>query len=400
MILINLDMIQSIGIAILFLLLGRYLRKKISILEKYCIPSPVIGGLIFAIISLILKQTDLVIFSFDMTLQNFFMTMFFTSVGFNASFKLLKLGGKKVIVFLISASGLIFLQNILAIILAKPLGIDPIIAFMTGSTSLTGGHGTSVAITSTISNSKAFTVAITSATFGLVAGSIFGGPIAKRLIEKKNLLDKYTEIEKIEVDNEEKLFKNMKNYLSGEKFAKAFFTLLIAMSIGTIFNILFKKVGLTKLPYYLGPMISASIIRNLLDIYDKKENIFEEIHIISDISLNLFLAMALINLKLWDLIELAVPLVILLIAQLILTALYVRYITFNIMGADYDSAIISAGHMGFGMGATPNGITNMKTLCDKYKYSKIAFFTVPLVGALFIDFVNVTVITAFLNRLI
>ncbi|VWL85761.1 sodium/glutamate symporter [Oceanivirga miroungae] len=395
MITLNLDMIQSIGIAILFLLIGRKLRKKINILEKYSIPSPVVGGLIFAIIALILKENNIATFSFDMTLQNFFMTMFFTSVGFNASLKLLKQGGKKVVVFLIAASGLIFLQNILAIVLAKPLGIDPLVAFMTGSTSLTGGHGTSAAITSTLNNEKAFTVAITAATFGLIAGSILGGPIAKSLIEKKNLLARPEDTFEENID----ILKDKKPYLDGDKFAKAFFTILLAMSIGTIFNLLFKKMGLNKLPYYLGPMIAAAIIRNLLDKYDKKEKVFDEITIVSDISLNLFLAMALINLKLWDLIDLAGPLIILLIAQVILAAVYVRYITFNMMGKDYDAAIIASGHIGFGMGATPNGITNMKTLCDKYRYSKIAFFTVPLVGALFIDFVNVTVITAFLSNL-
>lgn len=402
---IKLDMIQSIGLAIILLLIGRKLRVKIKFLEKYCIPSPVIGGFIFAVMTFILRQFNIASFTFDTTLQTFFMTMFFTSVGFNASYKVLKAGGIKVIVFLLVASGLIFIQNIGAIALSKPLGIDPLLALMTGSTAMTGGHGTAASIAPNIEHlgiTTASSVAIAAATFGLISGSMVGGPVAKRLIEKYDLLKGYivdnsnTEISK----QEEEFFNKNESILNGERFATAFFMILLSMAFGTLFNYLFKKIGLDSLPYYLGPMIVAAIIRNATDsIENIVSSPIAEIKVIENIALNLFLSMALMSLRLWDLIDLALPITVLLLAQIIFTILYTRYVTFYIMGANYDAAVICAGHCGFGMGATPNGMTNMETVCNKYEYSKMAFFVVPLVGALFIDFVNVTIISGFISYL-
>lgn len=399
---IKLDMIQSIGLAIILLLMGRKIRKKVNLLEKYCIPSPVVGGFIFAILSLALKQFQIASFVFDETLKNFFMTMFFTSVGFNASLKVLKRGGIKVIIFLGVATALIFIQNIVPIVLAKPLGIDPLLALMTGSTAMTGGHGTSASIAPATGLSAASSVAIASATFGLIAGSIIGGPIARKLILRHDLLNKKTNLdEKESVSHEESFFEQSQSILNGENFSRAFFIILLSMAIGTLFNMLFVKIGIKGLPYYLGPMIVAAIIRNITDSTEKLINTpVEEIKIIENIALNLFLSMALMTLKLWELIDLALPIAILLSVQVVIMALYAYFVTFRIMGKDYDAAVITAGHCGFGMGATPNGITNMETICEKYGYSKTAFFVVPLVGALFIDFVNVSIITGFISYLI
>lgn len=397
---LKLDMIQSIGLAIILLLIGRKCRKRFKILEKYCIPSPVVGGLLFAILTLLLRNFNILEFSFDDVLQKFFMTMFFTSVGFNASIKVLKKGGVKVLIFLIVAIGLILIQNIVPILIANILNVDKSIALMTGSTALTGGHGTAAAISQSIHSTKAASVSIASATFGLVAGSMIGGPITSRIIKKKNLLSKYmSDNNKEVVDHEETFFEEVKKgTLNGEKFARAFFTILLAMAIGTLFNDLFKYLGIKNLPYYIGPMFVASIIRNVTDTVDSLVNSpMEEISVVENISLNLFLSMSLMTLRLWELIDLAIPIAVLLLIQTVVTALYARYVTFNVMGADYDAAVIVAGHCGFGMGATPNGITNMETICDKYKYSKIAFFTVPIVGALFIDFFNVSIISIFLT---
>ena len=271
---------------------------------------------------------------------------------------------------------------------------------MAGSTALTGGHGTAAAISQSINSNIAASVAIAAATFGLIAGSMIGGPISRHLIEKYNLLDKYISIDdKEKIDHDESFFEQEKaTSLNGEKFVRAFFAMLLAMAVGTILNYFFKMCGLKHLPYYLGPMFVASIIRNITDAVDSFVNSpMQEIKIVENISLNIFLSMALMSLRLWELINLAIPIAILLIVQTIITALYTRYITFYVMGANYDAAVIVAGHCGFGMGATPNGITNMETICDKYKYSKLAFFTVPIVGALFIDFFNVAIITGFIS---
>jgi sodium/glutamate symporter len=400
MVTIHLDMIQSIGLAIILLLIGRKCRKKIKFLDKFCIPSPVVGGLLFAILTLILKELNILQFKFDDILQNFFMTMFFTSVGFNASLKVLKKGGVQVLVFLIVAVGLIVIQNIVSVVLATNLGLSKSIALMAGSTALTGGHGTAAAISQSIQDPVAKTVAIAAATFGLVAGSMIGGPIARGLIEKHSLLGKYSPIDGTEnVEHDETFFDQKESILNGEKFARAFFTILLAMAIGTLFNMFFKYIGLKKLPYYLGPMIVAAIIRNVTDIFDAFVNSpMEEIKIVENVSLNLFLSMALMSLRLWELLGIAIPVIVLLVVQTLITAIYTRYITFNVMGANYDAAVIVAGHCGFGLGATPNGITNMETICEKYQYSKLAFFTVPIVGALFIDFFNVGIITLFISR--
>ena len=400
MVTIHLDMIQSIGLAIILLLIGRKCRKKIKFLDKFCIPSPVVGGLLFAILTLILKELNILQFKFDDILQNFFMTMFFTSVGFNASLKVLKKGGVQVLGFLIVAVGLIVIQNIVSVVLATNLGLSKSIALMAGSTALTGGHGTAAAISQSIQDPVAKTVAIAAATFGLVAGSMIGGPIARGLIEKHSLLEKYSPIDGTEnVEHDETFFDQKESILNGEKFARAFFTILLAMAIGTLFNMFFKYIGLKKLPYYLGPMIVAAIIRNVTDIFDAFVNSpMEEIKIVENVSLNLFLSMALMSLRLWELLGIAIPVIVLLVVQTLITAIYTRYITFNVMGANYDAAVIVAGHCGFGLGATPNGITNMETICEKYQYSKLAFFTVPIVGALFIDFFNVGIITLFISR--
>ncbi len=400
MVTIHLDMIQSIGLAIILLLIGRKCRKKIKFLDKFCIPSPVVGGLLFAILTLILKELNILQFKFDDILQNFFMTMFFTSVGFNASLKVLKKGGVQVLVFLIVAVGLIVIQNIVSVVLATNLGLSKSIALMAGSTALTGGHGTAAAISQSIQDPVAKTVAIAAATFGLVAGSMIGGPTARGLIEKHSLLEKYSPIDGTEnVEHDETFFDQKESILNGEKFARAFFTILLAMAIGTLFNMFFKYIGLKKLPYYLGPMIVAAIIRNVTDIFDAFVNSpMEEIKIVENVSLNLFLSMALMSLRLWELLGIAIPVIVLLVVQTLITAIYTRYITFNVMGANYDAAVIVAGHCGFGLGATPNGITNMETICEKYQYSKLAFFTVPIVGALFIDFFNVGIITLFISR--
>lgn len=405
MITFEMNMIETIGLSVVLLIIGRTLRKKINFFEKYCIPAPVIGGFLFSILTFILKQTNIAKISFDTTLQTFFMIMFFTSVGFNASLKVLKQGGKKVFLFLIAAVGLCILQNVVAVSLSKFVGLHPLIALMTGSTPMTGGHGTSAAIAPAIESlgfKGANTVAIASATFGLVAGSMLGGPIANRLIIKNNLLKDYKNIdnEKHESDediNEEVLKKN-RPLLDADRFSMAFFHILIAMGIGSYLSIFLKMIlPALELPVYIGPMIIAAIMRNISDNSKKFTSPTKEISVVEDVALNLFLAMALMSLRLWELVNLALPMLILLIAQIILIVIYLQFVTFKLMGSDYDAAVIASGHCGFGLGATPNGISNMKAVTEKYVYSKLAFFVVPIVGALFIDFANVSIITFFIS---
>jgi sodium/glutamate symporter len=393
------DMIQTIGLSVILLLIGMKLRKKVRFFEKYCIPSPVIGGFLFSIISFILRQTGIVEISFDDTLQKFFMIMFFTSVGFNASLKLLKKGGKKVLIFLFVAIGLCILQNVVPILLSGLVGLKPLLALMTGSVAMTGGHGTSAAVAPEIEKmgyTGAKAIAIASATYGLIVGSMLGGPIASRLIKKHKLLPEHMAKENVEKDIDEEVLKKQRPYLDGERFSMAFFYILIAMGIGSYLSLFINfLLPAMKFPVYIGPMIVAAIIRNISDNVESLHAPTKEISILEDISLSLFLAMALMSLRLWDLIDLAGPVIILLLAQTLLIYLYLNFVTFKTMGSNYDAAVIVSGHCGFGMGATPNGISNMKAITEKYIYSKIAFFVIPIVGSLFIDFANISVITFF-----
>lgn len=397
---IKMDMIQTVGLAVVILIVGRVLRKRVKFFETYCIPSPVVGGFLFAIINLILRETNLVIFEFDNTLQRFFMTLFFTSIGFNASWRLLKVGGKKVITFLIMAIILVVLQNIVAVGVGYFTGLDPLIALLTGSTAMTGGHGTAAAmapIVEELGHSGAKSVAIAAATFGLIAGSSLGGPLADRLIKRKKLEVIAEKVDSEHVKNDEFLFNNDVKKLDGENFAKAFFLILLSMFIGSYVSTFLNQF--LNFPNYIGPMIVAAILRNISDNTTKFDLHYEEVHILEDVSLNLFLGMAMISLKLWELGNVAGQLVILLAAQAILVWIFVYFVAFRFMGANYDAAVLSAGHVGFGLGATPNGIANMQSVCDKYKHSHIAFFVMPIVGALFIDFFNVAIISGFFSFL-
>jgi ESS family glutamate:Na+ symporter len=391
---LKLDMLQTIALAVIVLLLGQALRKRIGFLEKYCIPAPVIGGLIFAVLALVLRQANILSFEMDETLKNVFMTAFFTTVGFTASFKLLKKGGIKVFIFLGIATALVVLQNILGVSLAKVFGLNPLIGLSTGSVPMTGGHGTSGAFAPLFEEAGAIgatTVAMASATFGLIMGSMIGGPIAKRLIEKNSLTGRNNNLEMTSTAAKEETKK-----LVPQNFMSATVQIILAMGIGTVISAVLEKTGMT-FPSYIGAMFAAAIMRNISDSTSLFDVRIDEIDIIGNISLSIFLSMALMTLKLWELADLAGPLVVMLLAQTLLMAVFAYFITFNLMGRDYEAAVITGGHCGFGMGATPNAIANMETISAKFGAAPVAFFILPLVGSLFIDFFNTGVITTFMN---
>ena len=393
---IQLDMYQTLAIAVLVLLLGRYLKKKIYVLEKFCIPAPVIGGLLFAIMTCICYVTNLAEFSFDDTLREVCMVFFFTSVGFQANLKVLKTGGKSLIIFLGLVISLILLQNFTAVGLAKLLGLNPLIGMCTGSIPMVGGHGTAGAfgpVLEDLNISGATTICTAAATFGLIFGSLIGGPLGKRLIEKHNLMKTVSnEDDSLLVEDEKKHERHTNMY------AEAVFQLILAIGLGTIFSMLLTKTGMT-FPIYIGAMLAAALMRNICE-YTKITTIhMGEINDLGGICLSLFLGMAMITLKLWELASLAMPLVILLTAQVILIIIFTYIIEYNIMGHDYDAAILVAGTCGFGMGATPNAMANMQAVCDRYAPSVKAYLLIPLVGSLFADFLNSLVITFFINLL-
>lgn len=391
------DMYLTLGLAIVLYLLGSGIKAKVGILQKYYIPAPVIGGTLFSIVMLIGHNMGLFSFTFDGNLKNFFMVVFFTTIGFLASVSALKKGGIGVILFLIAAVILVIIQDGVGVALAKVFGLNPGIGLAAGSIPLTGGHGTSGAFGPYLEErgvSGATVVAIASATYGLVAGCVIGGPIAKRLKDKHNLVCKEGDAQKAgqeQAEKEETLAQ--KASMSEKSFFKAAAMIGIAMGVGGLITPLIKKAGLS-LPAYLIPMLIAAIMRNVVDKTENKTPI-DEIGIIGSVCLSFFLAIALMSMKLWELADLAIPLVVILLVQTIVMGLFAYFVTFNIMGRDYDAAVISTGHCGFGMGATPNAIANMEAFTSVNGFSTKAFLAVPLVGSLFIDFINAIVIQTF-----
>ena len=331
---ITLDMYQTVAVAVVVLMIGNFLKKKISFLQRFCIPSPVIGGLLFAIFTLILYATGIAVIDFDDTLKEVCMVLFFTSVGFQANLKVLKSGGKALIVFLVLVVVLMIGQNFASIGLANVLGLDSLTGMTTGSIPMIGGHGTAGAFGPVLEDfgvSGATTVCTAAATFGLIAGSLMGGPIGNRLIKKHNLLDTIkAEDDSFLVEEEEKHERHFSMY------APAVFQLIIAVGIGTIVSELLSLTGMT-FPIYIGAMIVAAIMRNIGEYTGKITIHMGEINDLGGICLSLFLGIAMITLKLWQLADLALPLVILLAGQAVLMFLFAYYVIYNIMGRDYDA---------------------------------------------------------------
>ena len=393
---LNLDMYQTVAVAVLALFIGVMLKERIKFLTTFCIPAPVVGGMIFAVIFCILYAVGIIEINFDETLRNVCMVMFFTSVGFQANMKVLKSGGKGTFIFLALLLLLIILQNTLAVGLSKAIGISPLIGMCTGSIPMIGGHGTAGAFGPLLEDMNvegATTLATAAATFGLVTGSLMGGPLANSLIKKKNLT-----ATAVYEDDSMLVEEEIKHRREVSMYAPAVYQLTLAMGIGTVISFILSKTGMT-FPVYIGSMIVAAVMRNISEYTDKFRIHMGEINDLGSICLSLFLGVAMITLKLWQLATLALPLFILLAGQTVLMFVFARFIVFKLMGSDYDAAVLAAGTCGFGMGATPNAMANMQAVTEKYLPSVKAFLIVPIVGSMFADFLNSLTITFFINFL-
>ena len=393
---IQLDMYQAAAVAALVLLLGRFLVRNVELLRHYCIPEPVAGGVVFALAHLALRQAGILEISFDSTLQTFFMVVFFCSVVFTACFRLLKKGGLQVLLFLGIAVMMCVLQNSLGAFIASAFDLDPRLGLATGSIPMVGGHGTAASFGPLLEKagvSGASAVAIASATFGLVAGCVIGGPTAVSRIRQKKLhsFETATGSNEVVVDKNE-----VTGAIDSGRFLNAALCLALAIGAGTVVSAWLNKVF--TFPIYIGAMLVAAFIRNTTDMAGK-EIPMEEISTIGSFSLSLFLGLAMMGLKLWELADLAVPMVVMLVAQTVLMMVYAYFVVFNLLGKNYDAAVMTSGFCGFGMGATPNAMANMQAITQKYGPAPTAYFVVPLVGSLFIDFMNTIVITSFLNLL-
>jgi ESS family glutamate:Na+ symporter len=393
---LNLTTIQTMALAVIVLYLGKTINNTFKFLKENCIPDAVTGGTLFSILTLIGHETGILSFVFEDTLRDVFMIAFFTTVGFSASIKLLKKAGLPVLMFLIAAVALAILQNVFGVAMAKFLHINLLIGLATGSLATTGGPGTAGAFGPIIEAvgagqaEGATMVAMATATYALIAGSIIAGPICKRLINKHNLLNK---------KNENDLFESTGakvEMLNAKRILPSGFQVVIAMGIGSLISNFLSSLGMV-LPPYIGAMFAASIMRNLSDYTGKFEIDLDIISIIGSFTLAMFLSMTLMSFRLWELKELALPLILMLLGQTILMGVFAYFVTFNLTGRDYDAAVMTGGHCGCGFGTTPKALANMEALTDKYLPSPKAFFVIPIVGGLFIDFFNAAIITFFIN---
>ena len=409
MVSIELDMIQSAGLGALALLVGMALTRKVAFLQKFCVPSPVSGGIIFSLITLILYSCFHVEVSFDGKLKDVFMLAFFTSVGFQSNLKVLKQGGKLLVIMLTLLVVIIAMQNLMPMAITRFLGVDPLIGMAAGSISMTGGHGTSGGFESVLEGMGlhgAGTIGMAAATFGLIAGSMLGGPLAERIIRTKltheqvqpqdeDIDPAMAGIESDEASPTGRTKRVSTNEQEFQQYAKAFYSILLVMGAGISMSWLLAKTGVT-FPTYFGALILAAIVRNVIP--DKLLDM-ERIISVGNICLSLFLGMAMISLKLWELQSLALPLIVILVSQVLMIALFVYFVAFPLLGRDYDAAVLCAGICGFGLGATPNAMANMSAVCYKYRYTVKPFLIVPIIGAMFADLINTGMITLFLNLL-
>ena len=395
---IQIGMFEMLAIVILAIYFGQWSREHFPILKKYCIPAPVVGGTLLSIITCILYMMDIVTFEWEnyTVMNNFFYNLFFAASGTAASLKLLKKGGKLVLIFSILAAVLAVIQNAAALGLGIAMDMNPLTALMAGSTPLTGGHGNAASfgpIAAEMGGVGALEVAIASATFGLISGSIIGGPIGRQLIRKYNLDKNYVE------ETNDSFSEKISFAFSSERSKTAWFILLLACGLGQLLLQIRQFIlPNVNIPIHVMCMLGGIIARFILDKTNNgDEAMYETLDNIGDICLALFVSMSIVTMKLWQLIDLALPLVTILMIQLVIIYLFTRFITFNLCGHDYDAAIIAVGHTGFGLGAVPVSMATMTSVCEQYHYSKLAFFVVPLIGGFISNLTNAVAITAFLN---
>ncbi|RUT64723.1 sodium/glutamate symporter (plasmid) [Morganella morganii] len=394
----QLDVYGTLVAATLVLLLGRKLVKTVPFLEKYTIPEPVAGGLLVAIVLLGFKSGMDLEVKFDDSLKDPLMLAFFATIGLNANLASLRAGGKTLFIFVIAVVGLLIVQNTVGISLAKMMGLDPLIGLLAGSITLSGGHGTGAAWGKIFSDSYGFTaateIAIACATFGLV----LGGLVARFLIKKTAMSDvKLQDDEAPTAFEKPQAGRMITSMVLLETIALIAICLLAGTYLSGKLSAFFTSMEWKfQIPTFVCVLFIGVILSNSLSLMGFYRVFERAVSVLGNVSLSLFLAMALMSLKLWEIASLAVPMLVILAAQTIVMALYAVFVTYRVMGKNYDAAVLAAGHCGFGMGATPTAIANMQAVTDRFGPSHVAFLVVPMVGAFFLDLINALVIPFFL----
>jgi ESS family glutamate:Na+ symporter len=423
----SLDMMQTLALAGVVLFAGYGIKRLVPPLTRYNIPAPVVGGLLVSLAVWAIRTADPTLLKFDTTLQAPLQIAFFTTVGFGASLSLLRVGGPLVAVFFLLATVMAIAQNVLGVLLAYPLGQHPLMGVLAGSVTLTGGPATGLAFAPMFEEAGvtgASTVAVAAAMVGIVSGGLIGGPIGTWLIRRDRLATPKAVAEPFDAPLaaqvvEAQLPEPVAATPAGEDaeaygLLKAFVIILVAMWIGgkvsawiqthvwlpqvTVFgSTLFGQY--LNLPAYIGAMLVAAVIRNVDDVtrvFGLSQRTLDDL---GNVALSLFLVMALMTLRLWEIVNLALPLTIMLVAQVVMIAVVCLWPVYRIMGRDYDSAVMSSGFAGFMLGTTANSMANMEALVERFGPSPKAFLIVPMVGAFFIDFTNAIIITVFANLL-
>ncbi|MBR6208730.1 MAG: sodium/glutamate symporter [Oscillospiraceae bacterium] len=384
---INCDLIMTTALAAVLLLIGFWIKKKVPFLTKYCIPAPVIGGFLFMFITFAGHQTGAFAFNFNTGLQNPFMLAFFTTVGLGASVQLLKKGGILLVIYWLVACVVSIIQNFISVGLAAVTGLEYPYALLAGAISMIGGHGAAGTYGTTFTEMgypAGVTVGAAAATFGLIFGVLVGGPVARLLIEKNHLTP--DESENLDTSVEEV------NAAPGEKLSsldviKNVVAILACMAIGSQVSGWIGKLINMGFPSYVGAMFIAMILRNLNEKFHWYNFSFPLVDGIGDVMLNLYLAIALMSLNLYQLLDLIGPVLLIVVAQVVVLILLCYFVVFRILGKNYDAAVMCAGLLGHGLGATPSAIVNMTAVKDKYGMSRKAFMIVPIVGAFLVDII-------------
>lgn len=409
---ISFNVMQTVGFAIIVFYIGKLIRSKVKFFQTFCVPAPVIGGFLFAIIRFLLQLGGICTFEFDQTLKDPFMMVFFTSIGVGADLETLKKGGKGFILFVLVSTVLVIFQDAIGLVLSQVTGVDSLLGLICGSVTMVGGHGSAGAWGTTFEEQglvNASTFGMAAATFGVIMGSLIGGPIGSTLIRKHKLaspLDKngsnINVLENLEKNNAGESYKKVVP-LEALDFIKVLGLIFVSVGLGAILQVFIKEhVSIMgnplSLPAYVTAMILAGIFVNTIGKKGSKWAVDDRANsICGDVGLNVFLVMALIDINLLDLKEVAGPMLVILFAQTIFMAFYAYFINYWVMGRDYDAAVLSGGICGFGMGATYNALANMDSITERFGPSPKAYFILPMVGAFAIDIINSFFITVFLN---
>ncbi|MGL5756650.1 MAG: sodium/glutamate symporter [Paraclostridium sp.] len=410
---LNLNIVATIALACFLIIFGKFIRKQIPVLDNLCIPGPVIGGILFAILVFVLKQYDILNIVLDTSLQSTFMVAFFSTVGIDASFKLLKKGGKSVFIYWIFCIILIFAQNIIGLLGAMLTGLDPLMGLMCGAISMGGGHGTSATFGPTLESMGvvgANTIGLAAATLGLISGGLVGAPTSKFLIEKYKLKPKKEPVVDFHegIPDEEGIHSEIvdsdaslptASKIDTSQFIKHLFIISTCMTIGYVVSEFITTITGYVLPEYVGGILVAMLFRNANDKFKVVDVDYSYFELLGNVSLKLFLTMALMSIKLWELKTLGLPMLIIVLMQVVFIVLFTIFVMFKLLGKDYDAAVMVGGFIGHELGATPNALANLNSICGRYGYSQRAFFTIPIVCAFLIDLVALPTIIMFINML-